>query len=268
MKFRMHFRAAIWVIVLCVFVALLWFCPDPNLDSARIGLRPSPQQILGTDYLGRDGVSLSVVAARSALLGCGSAVFAGTILGLLFAMGSSTGASRFSQTAVHFAEKLFDMVGSLFPVAAILTVYPKLPLPVIGMMIGLLASPAISVPVRGVIQRLWKAEYILAARCLGMGRRRLFTHHMSAEIWEVLRPSMVALGGAALLVLTSLQFLGLASSSSVSLGSLAYESASHVRQTPWASLAPLLSYGLLLTLIFGLSRLGLVYIGSHRSSRS
>ncbi len=235
-------------LVLMLFWLVRYAEPASNMEG--VGLPPGIQHPLGTDFLGRDVLGISIVAARGSMVGCGAVVVSGVCLGVLLAVFSSMMVVPVLAKLTREIEHLLDMIGVLFPMAALLSVFPKLPSAAAGTVFGFLAWPAISIPIRGVIQRLNRTEYISAAKCLGIGPWRLFAQHMAPEIWQVLIPSAGALGGVGLMVLTGLEFLGLSSSVSETLGGFTYETASYARQTPWACVGPLISYGLVLCFVF------------------
>ena len=79
------------VIVTAVVVCALfgrWIAPhDPNEQNLLVGLQPPREHLLGTDDLGRDILSRTIVGARTALVGplaiAIGAMLIGTILGLI-----------------------------------------------------------------------------------------------------------------------------------------------------------------------------------------
>jgi len=200
------------ILVGCVVLAALfhpWLAPyDPTrLDVAEILLAPSAAHWLGTDELGRDVLSRLLYGAPVSLLvgfvAVGVSVSIGTLLGGL--------AGYYGGALDSTAMRLVDLVQSIptffLILAAIAFLKPSIWL--IMVIIGLTGWMGVCRLVRAEVLSLKGREFVLAARVQGAGDLRiLFRHLLPNALAPVLVSATLGVAGA-ILVESSLSFLGL-----------------------------------------------------------
>ena len=183
---------------------------DPAFQGDLLTRRlvgPSTQHLLGTDPFARDILSRLIYGARVslsiALLAVSIALTIGTTLGAV--------AGYLGGRVDSLIMRLVDAVLA-FPRLVLLIVVVALfqpSLTVIILILGLTQWPHVTRIVRGEVLSLREREFILAARALGLSRRRIIFRHV---IPNVLAPVIVAatLGIGDTIVLEAvLSFLGL-----------------------------------------------------------
>jgi peptide/nickel transport system permease protein/oligopeptide transport system permease protein len=196
------------VILLCALSAP-WIAPfDPNeQDIANRFAGPSPEHLLGTDYVGRDILSRLIYGARVAgVVSTGSvgiAVLVGVPLGAMAAFNGGM--------VDYIVILIFDVIRS-FPSVIMILVLAAIVGPSLLNIILILAFtsfPAYGRVARAQTLSLKEEEYITAARSLGATPGRILLSHITPNI---LSP-IIVLAGMDLAVMimweSALSFLGL-----------------------------------------------------------
>jgi peptide/nickel transport system permease protein len=210
-RFVQHRLALMGLILVGVLAAMALLAdvlgPDPYGINPEFRAPPSAEHVLGTDQVGRDVFSRLLHASRVSLtVGVSSALIAvtiGTILGLV---------AGFYRGAVDAVLMRFTDMVLAFPALILVLVVVSLVGPNVRNVIavlGLLSWPAVARLVRANVLSLREQDFVLAARCIGVGDRGLLFRHL---LPNTLTPVLVAATiGAAFAILTeaSLSFLGL-----------------------------------------------------------
>jgi peptide/nickel transport system permease protein len=260
-RFLRH-RLALIGSVLVVAIALIaiigpYVLPDAfyaDFVNAKPPAPPSSLHLLGTDTSGRDVMARVALGARTSLIvGFGAVavyVAIGTAIGLL--------AGYFGGWVDQLLMRLTDTVLSiptlLLVIIFVSVVGPSL-LSVIAV-IGLLGWPQVARIVRGQLLSLREAEFITAARVLGVGDRGIVIRHLLPNLVGPL--TVVATFGIAnaILLEASLSFLGLGvQAPQPSLGNMIIEARAPavLKDAPWFWLPP----GILIALLV----LGVNFVG-------
>jgi peptide/nickel transport system permease protein len=260
-RFLRH-RLALIGSVLVVAIALIaiigpYVLPDAffaDFVTAKPPAPPSSLHLLGTDTSGRDVMARVALGARTSLIvGFGAVavyVAIGTAIGLL--------AGYFGGWVDQLLMRLTDTVLSiptlLLVIIFVSVVGPSL-LSVIAV-IGLLGWPQVARIVRGQLLSLREAEFITAARVLGVGDRGIVIRHLLPNLVGPL--TVVATFGIAnaILLEASLSFLGLGvQAPQPSLGNMIIEARAPavLKDAPWFWLPP----GILIALLV----LGVNFVG-------
>ena len=213
-RFLRHRLAIVGVMIVLVVVGLAIAAPlltpwEPNKLDFAVGSRqpPSPTHVLGTDVSGRDIWSRLLYGGRtSAIVGFGAVALyltIGTLLGL---------AAGFYGRFVDQAIMRFTDTIMAIPPLLLIIVFVSILGPSIGaviVVIGLLGWPVTCRLVRGQLLVLRESEYITAARVVGVPDRVILFRHMLPNIFGPL--TVVATFGisTAILLESSLSFLGL-----------------------------------------------------------
>lgn len=184
-----------------------WPHGPERVDTRRIDTAPSWAHPMGCDDLGRDVLSRVLHGARSALLvGILSAVIAmaaGLLLGGLAGMRGGLADALVLGLVELFlcfpALFLALVAGSLFgpSTTALVCVVAAVSWPVFARM------------VRAELLAMRNADFVLAARGLGVGNARLFWHHMLPQLRSQLAVTFVLVVAQAVVVESTLTFLGL-----------------------------------------------------------
>ena len=213
-RFLRHRLAIVGVILVSIVILLALFAPlltpwPPNRIDLSVGARqpPSARHILGTDVSGRDVWARVLYGGRtSTIVGFGAVglyLIIGTALGLLAGY-----YGRFlDQVIMRFTDTILSIPPLLLIIVFVAVVGPSIGSVIT--VIGLLGWPQTTRLVRGQLLVLRESEFITAARVVGVPDRAILLRHMLPNILGPL--TVVATFGVATAVLleSSLSFLGL-----------------------------------------------------------
>jgi len=240
-RFLRYRLAIIGVFMLLIIMAMAAFAPlltpwPPNWIDFSTGARqpPSPEHILGTDVSGRDVWSRVLYGARTSILVGFGAVALYLVIGTLFGLAAGFYGRFIDQGIMRFTDTLMAIPPLLLIIVFVSLVGPSI-VSVIAV-IGLLGWPVTARLVRGQLLVLRESEFITAARVVGVPDRTILFRHMLPNILGPL--TVVATFGVATAVLleSSLSFLGLGvRPPEASWGNLITEAVSPVvlTQLPW-----------------------------------
>jgi peptide/nickel transport system permease protein len=260
-RFLRHRLAVVGTLLVVAIAAIAvvgpYFLPDPffaDFQSAKPPAAPSALHLLGTDTSGRDVMARVALGARTSLIvGFGAVavyVTIGTLIGLLAGyFGGSV-----DQLLMRMTDTVLSIPTLLLVIIFVSVVGPSL-LSVIAV-IGLLGWPQVARIVRGQLLSLREAEFITAARVLGVGDREIVLRHLLPNLVGPL--TVVATFGIAnaILLEASLSFLGLGvQAPQPSLGNMIIEARAPavLKDAPWFWLPP----GILIALLV----LGVNFVG-------
>jgi peptide/nickel transport system permease protein len=177
-RFRRHRLAMVGVVVITIVVVGTIVVPqnaayDLNLFNGH--RPPSPAHWLGTDALGRDVFARTLLGGRvSLIVGLVSALFS-TVIGLV--VGSLAGYYR---RLDFFIMRGVDVIMS-FPLWILLLLAAALVGPGIVniiVLIGLITWPIPTRIIRGQILQLREADFVVAAKVLGVRDRLILLRHI------------------------------------------------------------------------------------------
>ncbi len=240
-RFLRYRLAIVGVIMLAIIILLAIFAPlltpwPPNWLDFDTGARkpPSPEHILGTDVSARDVWSRVLYGARTSLLVGFGAVTLYLVIGTLFGLAAGFYGRFIDQGIMRFTDTIMAIPPLLLIIVFVALVGPSI-VSVIAV-IGLLGWPVTARLVRGQLLVLRESEFITAARVIGVPDRTILFRHMLPNILGPL--TVVATFGVATAVLleSSLSFLGLGvRPPEASWGNLITEAISPVvlTQMPW-----------------------------------
>jgi peptide/nickel transport system permease protein len=223
---------------------------DPTQQFRRDGLSPlgeplapNTRFLLGTDGLGRDllsrllwggrislaiGVTATAIAMTTALVVGGSAGFAGAKTDMLLM-------------------RLVDLMISVpqFFVMLLLVVVLQPGAWVVVLVVSLFGWPYPARVFRSQILSLKEADFVLAARALGVPERRIFVRHVLPHLLPLVTVYFALSMPAVIFAEASLSFLGLGvPPPTPSWGSMIQDGLQYYRAAPWLVLYP----GLAITL--------------------
>lgn len=248
--------AGLGIVLTMSILALLapWLAPfDPAaLDLDAILAPPSPLHPLGTDALGRDVLSRLLYGARVSLwvgfVAVGISVAIGVLLGLL--------AGYFGGLADELIMRGVDVMlcfPSFFLILAVIA-FLEPSLTNIMIVIGLTSWMGVSRLVRAETLSLRERDFIAASRLAGARPARLiFVHILPNALAPVLVSATLGVAGA-ILVESSLSFLGLGvQPPQPSWGNMLMEGKDVLEIAPWLMLYPGLA---ILITVLGYNLLG------------
>lgn len=222
----------------------VWMPPiafSPNEYNLTESLSdPSSKHWLGTDAQGRDVLSRMLYGTRVSLLVGIVAVSLYSLIGVL--LGAMAG---FFGGKVDFVISRFIEIVICFPtfflILTILSVMPSNKYGLINIMvvIGLTSWTGIARLTRAEFFRLKKLPFVTAAKSLGFSKTRLMFRHMLPNALSSVLVLMTFGMGSAILIESSLSFLGIGvAPSTPSWGSLLSEAREYMDFAWWLSLFP------------------------------
>jgi peptide/nickel transport system permease protein len=211
---------------------------DPNEQDLLNSLTgPSREHLLGTDDLGRDIASRTIVGARTAVVGpllvAFGAMLIGNVLGLLagyFGGLTDSSISRwvdlvYAMPALLVAIVVVGVLGGGYFLAVALLV--------------ILFSPIDTRIVRGATLDQRSRPYVEAARMLGLSNRRIMVSHIWPNVLPLALANAFLTFAFSIVALTSLSFLGLGvGPGTADWGRMLSDSRTLLFDVPAAALAP------------------------------
>jgi peptide/nickel transport system permease protein len=235
----------VWISLFIVFVAVgcALFGPQiaPHPASAQelvVGdTPPSAQHWAGTDLLGRDVLSRTIVGARTALIGpvivAAGAFAVATILGLL----SGYLGGVVDSIVMRWVDFMFALPGPLIAIVIVGVVGGGFWTAVVVLVI-LFTAPDTRI-VRSAVLEQRPLSYIEAARTLGISRTRIMLWHIVPNILPIIAAYVVLDFAFALVSLIGLSFLGLGvSPGAADWGRMLFENRTILFTNPMASVLP------------------------------
>ncbi len=240
-RFLRHRPAIAGIVILAIIILLAVFAPlltpwPPNWVDFEAGARqpPSAAHVLGTDVSSRDIWSRVLYGARTSILVGFGAVALYLVIGTLLGLIAGFYGRYVDQLIMRFTDTIMSIPPLLLIIVFVSVVGPSIVSVMI--VIGLLGWPVTARLVRGQLLVLRESEFITAARVVGVPDRAILVRHMLPNILGPL--TVVATFGVATAVLleSSLSFLGLGvRPPEASWGNLITEAVSPVvlTQLPW-----------------------------------
>jgi peptide/nickel transport system permease protein len=196
--------ALVVVAVLHPFIAT----HDPNAISPDELLKgPSRAHYFGTDNFGRDVFSRVVYGAGISLQVSVTAVLIGTVLGTVIGVLSGYFGGAVDLALQRVVDAALSFPGLVLALALVGLVGPSVRN--VSIAIGIVTFPSLSRIVRGPVLSIKEQAYVEAARGVGAGHLRLMVRHILPNIMAVIIVVATARLGSAILVESSLSFLGL-----------------------------------------------------------
>ena len=213
---------------------------DPAEQRLFVGdTPPSVEFWAGTDLLGRDVVSRSIVGARSALVGAvvvsvGAFAIA-TVLGLI--SGYQGGAA--DAVVMRGADLMLALPALLIAIVVVGVLGGGFWIAVL-VLILLFAAPDTRI-VRSAVLAQRPLPYIEAARTLGVSKPRIMFGHILPNIFPIILAYLVLDFAFALVSLAGLSFLGLGvEPGAADWGRMLAENKGLLFSNPWAAVVPAL----------------------------
>lgn len=204
-------RAALVVLALVAIAALFgpWLAPyDPLAQDTSSALQgPSWAHILGTDYIGRDVFSRLLAGAPLSLLAALLATTIGFTLGVIPGVLSVFAPKTWEWLGLRIADAVLALPFILFAIVFAALLGNGLVPAMIA--IGVLLSPGFFRVSRAAALSVSSAPYIEAATLLGASSAWLVRRHVWRHVAPTVGVAAISALGGALLVVSSLTFLGI-----------------------------------------------------------
>jgi peptide/nickel transport system permease protein len=206
---------------------------DPNaLSPGEVLHGPSMAHYFGTDAFGRDIFSRVVYGAWTSLQVSIIAVAIGTVLGA----GVGIISGYFGGTVDMVLQRVVDAVLSfpslILAIALVGLVGPSVKN--VAIAIGFITFPSLARIVRGPVLSIKEQQYVEAARGTGANSVRIMVRHILPNLMAVVIVVATARFGTAILVESSLSFLGLGPPPPTpTWGSMLSGDAIYIMQTAW-----------------------------------
>jgi len=229
------------VVALVLFVALSADVIAPyNPDQAQqagVLTPPALAHWLGTDQLGRDVLSRIIHGTRTSVqagvVSVGFALLAGVSIGLL----AGYHGGWIDDVLVLLVDALWSFPTLVLALAIAASLGPGLTNAMLA--IGVVFTPIFARLVRGQTLSVRERDFVVAARALGAGPRRIMLRHIWPNVTAPIIVQTSLLVASAIVVEAALSFLGLGiEPPTSSWGSMLKAGYQYMQQAPWLSFAP------------------------------
>lgn len=225
---------AVFFILVALFAP--WLAPFQRLDMGLSFQPPSGDNLLGTDSLGSDVLSNIIYGAQTSLLVGFCAVLTSSVIGIAVGALSGYYGGNVDNLLMRITE-LFQMVPQFFLAIIIIALFGASIWNVI-FVIGILTWPSTARLLRGEFLALKQREFIEAGRALGMSDYDLILREILPNaLPPVIVNASLQISGAILLE-TSLSFLGLGDPNVMSWGMMLNSAQEYFNRAWWMAAFP------------------------------
>ncbi len=199
--------------------------------------RPSRAHWLGTDEFGRDVLSRTIHAARISVKVAAFAVSVGLIGGAIIGITAGYFGGLIDMVLMRSMELLFSFPAILLAIVLMAVLGTSLLNAMTA--IGIIFIPGFSRLARAATQEVLRQQYIEAAHTIGMSDLRILTREILPNVVTPLLVEAMAAFAYAVLLESSLSFLGLgAQPPEPSWGNMLNSGRGFMDQAPWLGVVP------------------------------
>lgn len=232
---------ALAFIALITFLALFgeWVAPrGATTVNLEVGLiTPTGDYPFGTDDLGRDVFSRTIIGARNALTGPLLIALGAFLIGNILGLAAGYRGGLLDASVMRWVDLMYAFPGLLVVIVLIGVLGSSYLLAVVALVV--LSSPFDTRIVRGLTLEQRHLPYVEAARTLGLPVRRILFRHIFPNILPVTFANACLNFAVSLVALSALSFLGLGiGPGSADWGRMLAESRTLLFDNPAAALAP------------------------------
>ncbi|GGM97300.1 dipeptide/oligopeptide/nickel ABC transporter permease/ATP-binding protein [Streptomyces fuscichromogenes] len=225
------------LVVLAVIGPWIWGDQARVPDPAHLAQAPSGAHLLGTDNLGRDVLARVLTATRRSLVMAVGATALAVVLGALVGALPVVLGRRVQRVLASVLTTWMAFPVLLVALFTTILLGPGATTAVIAM--GLTMTPVFGRLMQTLTAGIESSDYLVAARMLGISRRRQFTRYVLPNIAEPVLVYITLNIGGALLALSSLSFLGLGvQAPDFDWGRMLGDALPAVYTSPWTTVAP------------------------------
>jgi len=218
---------------------------DPVVnDFGAMLAPPSRAHWLGTDAFGRDVLSRLIYGSRTALLvGFGASVLAAT-LGAVLGVASAYFAGRVDLYLQRVMDVFLSFPLIILALALVAILGNSIPNLILAIMVPMI--PRSALVIRSSALAIREMPYVDAARAAGFGHGRIILRHMLPNVMAPYLIMLTAFLGQAILLESSLSFLGLGVQEPVAAWGLMLRGAAveFAETAPWMAIFPGLAISL------------------------
>ena len=214
------------------------------VDFGSMLSRPSTAHWLGTDAFGRDVLSRLIYGSRTALMvGFGAAVF-GATLGAILGVGSAFFGGRVDLYLQRLKDIFIAFPLIILALAMVAILGNTLPNLIVAITIPMI--PRCALVIRSTALSIREMPYVDAARAAGFGNARIILRHMLPNVMAPYLIMLTAFLGQAILLESSLSFLGLGVQEPTAAWGLMLRGAAvdFAESAPWMAIFPGLAISL------------------------
>ena len=212
----------------------------------------SGTHLFGTDQLGRDVLSRTLIATRVSLLVGVIAALIGTLIGVPIGLVAGYLGGAVDEVLMRAMDALYSFPSILLAMAVVAAIGPGAQNVMLA--VGITTSPVFARLVRGQVLSVREMEYITAARSTGVGAPRIMARHILPNVLAPIIVQASLAAGFAVLSEASLSYLGVGiRPPAPTWGGLLREGFPLISYNPWLAVIPGLAISLL---VLGLNFLG------------
>ncbi|MGI9026425.1 MAG: ABC transporter permease [Burkholderiaceae bacterium] len=240
--FLRHPSAIVGMVILLIGVLVAiagpWVYPADPFEIRAAPLTPpfTEDAWLGSDYLGRDVLTMLIYGGRATLAVGAVAAFLSVLIGITLGAFAGYYGGRVDSMLMRVTE-FFQVLPALLFAMVLVTLFPPTMLTV-TLAIGVVSWPGTARLTRAEFLKFRGLEFVRAERAIGAGNARI--------IWKVILPNALPplvvsaslAVGAAILFAAGLQFLGLGDQNQMSWGLMLGSSRPYVLSCWWAVAFP------------------------------
>ncbi len=226
------------MIVVGVFAGPLAPYDPLAVDFGAMLAAPSTAHWLGTDAFGRDVLSRLIHGSRTALLvGFGSAVV-GATLGAVIGVGSAYFGGRLDLLLQRFMDIFLSFPLIVLALALVAVLGNSIPNVIMAITVPMI--PRAALVIRSSALAIREMPYVDAARAAGFGHARIILRHMLPNVIAPYLIMLTAFLSQAILLESSLSFLGLGVQEPTAAWGLMLRGAAvdFAEAAPWMALFP------------------------------
>jgi peptide/nickel transport system permease protein len=241
---------ALGALVIAIMLATALFAPviapyDPEgVDFGAMLMAPSASHWLGTDAFGRDVLARLIFGSRTALTVGFAASLLGASIGAIIGVGSAYFAGRIDL----YLQRVMDIFLSfpLIILALALVAILGNSIPNLIMAITIPMVPRAALVIRSSALAIREMAFVDAARAAGFGHTRIVLRHMLPNVMAPFLIMVTAFVGQAILLESSLSFLGLGVQEPTAAWGLMLSGAAveFAEAAPWMAIFPGLAISL------------------------
>jgi len=234
-------RIAVVTAAVMVLLAVFgpWMAPhDPYLvDLSQTMQAPSASHWFGTDLNGRDVLSRVLTGARTTLFATLVSLVATTIIGVVLGTAAALGGRVLDEVIMRVCDIGLSLPSIVLALGLAAALGPSLKSAVIAM--AATWWPGYARLVRTLVRQTRDAEFVDAARTLGVGRARLILKHILPNSLDTMYVQITLDVAAVMLVISGLSFIGVgAQVPSAEWGAMIASAAGDVVTGWWSLLFP------------------------------
>ena len=232
------------MVVVAIFAGVLAPYDPVAVDFAGMLSKPSAQHWLGTDAFGRDVLSRLIYGSRTALFVGFGAALVGSMLGSVLGVGSAYFGGRLDL----YLQRLMDIFLSFPLIILALAIVAILGNAIHNVIMAITVPmiPRCALVIRSSALSIREMPYVDAARAAGFGHARIILRHMLPNVMAPFLILMTSFLGQAILLESSLSFLGLGVQEPTAAWGLMLRGAAveFAEAAPWMAIFPGLAISL------------------------